>query len=119
MQALVMPENDLIEINKLLFRFWWLKKDCNRRAFGRVKRSVLCTDVESGGLNMIDLKDMQAAFLLQWVLQVCKANSSDKWSLIPRGFSCFGSNFECFHANVNSRKFKGLNLVKSYFGHHF
>ena len=33
-----------------------------------VKRSVLCTDVENSGLNMIDLKDMQAAFLLQWVL---------------------------------------------------
>ena len=116
MQALVMPENDLIEINKLLFRFWWLKKDCNRRAFGRVKRSVLCTDVESGGLNMIDLKDMQAAFSLQWVLQVCKANNADKWSLFPRVlFSCFGSNFKCFHANVNSRKFKGLKLVKSYF----
>ena len=59
---------------------------------------------------------MQAAFLLQWVLQVCKANSADKWSLTPRVlFSCFGSNFECFHANVNSCKFKGLNLVKSYF----
>ena len=46
--------------------------------FEKVKRSVLCTDLESGGLNMIDLKDMQAAFLLQWVLQVCKANNSNK-----------------------------------------
>ena len=65
---------------------------------------------------MIDLKDMQVAFLLQWVLQVCKANNPYKWSLTPRVlFSCFESNFECFHANVNSCKFKGLNLVKSYF----
>ena len=65
---------------------------------------------------MIDLKDMQVAFLLLWVLQVCKANNPDKWSLTPRVlFLCFGSNFECFHANVNSRKFNGLNLVKSYF----
>ena len=96
------------------------KKDCNRRAFKKVKRSVLCTDVESGGLNMTDLKDMQVAFLLQWVLQVCKASNPDKWSLTPRVlFLCFGSNFECFLANVNSRKFKGLNLVKSYFWHHF
>ena len=39
---------------------------------------MFCTDVESGGLNMTDLKDMQAAFLLQWVLQVCKANNSNK-----------------------------------------
>ena len=77
---------------------------------------MLCTDVESGGLNMTDLKDMQVAFLLQWVLQVCKAKNPDKWSLTPKVlFSCFGSNFECFHVNVNSRKFKGLNLVESYF----
>ena len=72
----------------------------------------------SSGLNMIDLKDIQVAFLLQCVLQVCTANNPDKWSLTPRVlFSCFGSNFECFHANVNSCKFKGLNLVKSYFWH--
>ena len=45
-------------------------------------------------------------------------NNPDKWSLTPRiWFSCFGSNFECFHANVNSCKFKGLNLVKFYFWH--
>ena len=72
MQALVVPENDLIEINRLLFRFWWRKKDCNRRAFKNVKRSVLCTDVESGGFNMIDLKDIQAAFLLQWVCKYAR-----------------------------------------------
>ena len=78
MQALVVPENVLIEINRLLFRFLWRKKDCNRRAFENVKRSVLCTDVENGGLNLIDLKDMQVAFLLQCFLQVCQANNPDK-----------------------------------------
>ena len=49
-------------------RFWWQKKGCNQRASEKVKRSVLCTDVENGGLNMTDLKDMRVAFLLQWVL---------------------------------------------------
>ena len=58
---------------------------------------------------MTDLKDMQVAFFVA-------VDFPDKWSLTPRVlFSCFGSNFECFHAHVNSRKFKGLNLVKSYF----
>ena len=63
MQTLVVPEKVLIEINRLLFRFLWRKKNYNRRAFEKVKRSVLCTDVESGGLNMTGLKDMQVAFL--------------------------------------------------------
>ena len=44
---------------------------------------MLCSDAENGGLNMIDLKDMQVAFLLQWVLQVCKASNPDKLSLTP------------------------------------
>ena len=83
MQTLVVPEKVLIEINRLLFRCLWRKKDYNRRAFEKVNRSVLCTDVESGGLNMTDLKDMQVAFLLQCFLQVCKAKNPDKWSLTP------------------------------------
>ena len=56
MQALVVPEKVLIKINRLLFRFLWRKKNCNRRAFEKVNRSVLCNDVDSGGLNMIDFE---------------------------------------------------------------
>ena len=41
-----------------------------------MKRTAVCGALENGGLNMIDLKQMQAAFLLQWVfaavgLDVC------------------------------------------------
>ena len=52
MQALAVPEKVLIKMNRLLFIFLWRQKDCNRRAFEKVKRSVLCADVGSGGLNM-------------------------------------------------------------------
>ena len=31
---------------------------------------MLCPDVDSGGLNMGCVKDVQVPFLLQWVLQV-------------------------------------------------
>ena len=33
MQALVVPDSVLTQVNRLLFRFLWRKKDCNRKAF--------------------------------------------------------------------------------------
>ena len=65
MQVLVVPHSVLTQVNRLLFRFLWRKKGCNRKAFEKVKRSVVCSDLENGGLGMIDLKQMQTAFLLQ------------------------------------------------------
>ena len=62
MQALVVPDPVLTQVNRILFRFLWRKKDCNRKAFEKVKRTVVCGALKNGGLNMIDLKQMQAAF---------------------------------------------------------
>ena len=65
MQALVVPDPVLTQVSRILFRFLWRKKDCNRKAFEKVKRTVVCGALENGGLNRIDLKQTQAAFLLQ------------------------------------------------------
>ena len=61
-QALVVPDPVLTQVNRILFRVLWRKKDCNRKAFEKVKRTVVCGALENGGLDMIDLKQMQAAF---------------------------------------------------------
>ena len=61
-QALVVPDPVLTQVNRILFRVLWRKKDCNRKAFEKVKRTVVCGALKNGGLNMIDLKQMQAAF---------------------------------------------------------
>ena len=79
MQALVVPDPVLTQVNRILFRFVWRKKDCNRKAFEKVKRTVVCGALQNGGLNMIDLKQMQAAFLLQWVGRLFQAQALDKW----------------------------------------
>ena len=63
MQALVVPDSVLTQVNRLLFRFLWRKKDCNRKAFEKVKRDVVCSDLENGGLGMIDLKQMKQRFV--------------------------------------------------------
>ena len=81
-------------MNRLLFRFLWRKKGCNRKAFEKVKRNVVCSDLENGGLGMIDLKQMQTAFLLQWAGRLCQAQALNKWSHIPKNiFDPFGDIF--------------------------
>ena len=84
MQALVVPYSVLTQVNRLLFRFLWRKKDCNRKAFEKVKRNVVCSDLENGGLGMTDLKQMQTAFLLQWAGRLCQAQALKKWSHVPK-----------------------------------
>ena len=42
MQTLVVPDPVLTQVNRILLRFLWRKKDCNRKAFEKVKRTVVC-----------------------------------------------------------------------------
>ena len=56
MQALVVPDPVLTQVNGLLFRILRRKKDCNRKAFEEVKTTVVCGALENGGLNSIELK---------------------------------------------------------------
>ena len=94
MQALLVSDSVLTQVNRLLFRFLWQKKDCNRKAFEKVKRNVVCSDLENGGLGMIDLKQMQTAFLLQWAGRLCQAQALDTWSHVPKNiFDPFGDIF--------------------------
>ena len=51
MQALVVPDPVLNQVNRILFRFLWRKKNCNRKAFEKVKRTVVCGVLENGGLT--------------------------------------------------------------------
>ena len=84
MQAFIIPEKVLTEVNRLLYRFLWRKKDCNKKAFEKVKRAVICNETEFGGLNMIDIKQMQLSFMLQWGVVFCNTKTVDKWSITPR-----------------------------------
>ena len=116
MQALVVPDPVLTQVNRILFRFLWRKKDCNRKAFEKVKRTVVCGALENGGLNMIDLKQMQAAFLLQWVGRLFQAQALDKRTHVPKNiFAPFGDKYLCFFSNMKSRAFKGLQMITSHF----
>ena len=65
---------------------------------------------------MVDLKQMQAAFLLQWVGCLFQARALDKWSHIPKNiFAPFGEKYLCFFSNLKSHAFKGLHILTSQF----
>jgi len=79
-----------------------------------VKRTVVCGALEDGGLNMIDLKQMQAAFLLQWVGRLFQAQALDKWSHVPKNmFALYGDKYLCFFSNLKSHAFKEIQMVTS------
>ena len=65
---------------------------------------------------MIDLKQMQTAFLLQWAGRLCKAQALGKWSHVPKNiFAPFGDKYLCFFSNLKSPSFNGLQLITSHF----
>ena len=116
MQALVIPESVLTEINSILFRFLWKKRNNNRKAFEKVKRSVMCEEYDQGGLKMINVQQMQTSFLLQWAIKLCKAKEEEKWIVIPRlQLYRLGANYACFFSNASAKNFKGLENIQSSF----
>ena len=116
MQSIALPEKILTEMNTLLFRFLWRKKDCNKKAFEKVKRNVVINNTENGGINMIDFKLFQQSCLCEWLLKLHTAPINSKWALIPRYyFGQLGRNLACFNSTIGSVKFKGLENIQSVF----
>lgn len=116
MQSICIPDKVLQEINTILYRFLWRKKDCNKKAFEKVKRVVLNSSTEKGGIDMIDVKTMQNSFLCQWLSKLSSGNLSCKWTWIPnKYFEGFGCGFACFTTAIRPSKFKGIGRIKSIF----
>ena len=116
LQAICLPETVLTEINTLMYRFLWRKRDCNKRAFEKVKRVVVNSEVEKGGIKMIDVRVMQESFLCQWLIRLSNVKVEGTWTWIPKShFSVFGNSCTCFSSTIGPKRFKGLNLLKSTF----
>ena len=113
-QAICLPEKTLKEVNTLLYRFLWRKRDCNRRAFEKVKRVVVNSEIEKGGLKMIDLKVMQDSFLCERVMKLISEKDTSKWTWIPnKHLNFLGKDFACLSSNIGPKLFKGLDNIKS------
>jgi hypothetical protein len=115
MQSVGIPQETLTIINRIIYKFLWKKTVSNKKAFEKVKRSVLCKGFSEGGLEMIDIVDMQNSFLLMWVTKLNNANNS-VWTSIPRHwYKSLGRNLSVLESSVACRDFIGLNYIKSIF----
>ena len=93
----------------------WKKKYSNTRAFEKVKRTVVCSSTEEGGINMINVHDMQASFVLAWATTL-KQPGNENWKLIPRTlFNLLGSDLACFQATAPPKHFLGIERIRSKF----
>ena len=115
MQALLLPLNILKNINTILFKFIWKKRLSNKKAFEKVRRDVLCDNYSEGGLNMINIIDMQHSFSLKW-LQRVYLNKEASFACIPLYFyEKLGNDLSALRSNLTSNYFKGLEEIRPEF----
>jgi exonuclease III len=115
MQAVGLPDSVLVTITRIIYKFLWKRKMSNKRAFEKVKRTVLCKDFKDGGLKAIDCFDMQQSFYLSCVTKL-NNTESDNWTSIPLyWFGKLGRDLSVLESSVLCKNFKGLELIKSRF----
>lgn len=114
MQSVGIPEEVLKEINSLLYKFLWQRRFHNKKAFEKIKRKVLQSAYSKGGLEMVDMLDLQKIYYLQWAGKL--VSSEDNWTIIP--YWCLGhigSKVNAFEFNCRATSAKYLWKIKSEF----
>ena len=119
MQSIGISEPNLTKINKIMFNFIWGPSGENdKKIIEKVKREIMCSKYEEGGLNMIDIFKMQNSFLLKWADSLLKSSENpinQSWQTIP--LYCFipVGGLSVFKCSVKGSDFKGLRLIRSTF----
>ena len=92
-----LPTNQQVldEINNIFYKFLWDGKGEN------IKKSIMISDYENGGLRMLDLNSFCKALKLSWVRKYLNDNNSGKWTLLfdfqledYGGVEFFGGNLD-------------------------
>ena len=78
-----LPTNQQVldEINNISYKFLWDGKG------DKIKRSIMISDHENGGLRMLDLNSFNKALKLSWVRKYLNENNSGKWKLLGLTFN--------------------------------
>ena len=77
LSALCTPKWVLNEVNKEFFSFIWkYKRD-------KIARKVMINEMQSGGINMIDVKTFNTSMKATWISKLYNGQN-EKWTAIPR-----------------------------------
>ena len=114
MKSIALPKTVLDQINSIFFRFVWKKRFNNKRAYEKVRRSVMSNDYDDGGLRMIDMHRLQVSIMLKWVNDLIASDIID-WKSLPLSLLSNVGGLVAFKSNVPSKLFIGLDLIPSIF----
>ena len=113
-QSLSLPIGTQKHIDDLIFKFLW-KKDNNKRAVEKVKRSTLCLDVDSGGISMISIETQQKVMLMKWLHRLLTKTNTSHFKVVDSFFEPVGGLKYFMSCNINDQQFIGLDKIKSHY----
>ena len=116
MQSIGLPHDVLQIINTYLYKFIWQKKYSNKKAFEKVKRKIMEADYNEGGLNMINMFDLQKYFYLQWAGKLAGSTHEQNWDIIPWWhLGKLTKQANIFYINSKANKVNGLDKIDNDF----
>ena len=90
--------NAIGEIQNILFNFLWDGKG------DKIKRDLMISDYENGGLRMIDVKRFNKALKLSWINKYLDTENHGKWKLLfELQLRPFGGE-AIFRGNLSNKK---------------
>ena len=115
MQAIGLPEDILNKVNTMLYTFLWQRKHSNKKAYEKVKRTVMESDYEAGGLKMVNVVTLQKCMYLQWVGRLYSETEAN-WTAIPKWhLNNILSSDATFLINCKSKDVNALEQVNNDF----
>ena len=108
--CLSIPEKVIKEIDQRIFKFLWGKRD-------RVKRKSIINNLQSGGLNMVDVRTQFNAIKASWVCRITNAPDDHLWAYLPKSYiSKFGANYYILKTPVTQKTaFLYLNTIPNFY----
>ena len=85
MKSVGLSKPILKEINYIFYSFLWKQKMDGKKPRERVRRTVVCSDYEKGGLKMIDMETLQESIMLEWA-ECLMSEGNKEWKDIALFF---------------------------------
>ena len=115
LQALVLPDPIINNIDDIIFGYLW-RLSSNKNGFERLNRKTICKSIFEGGLGMIAVRDQQKVFLLKWLHKLNVKDKNDcHLKIVNHFFSHVGGLNYLMLCNINFKCFKGINRIQTHF----